>query len=317
MLSIDSSPNENFNDKSYFTGLFNNIENSYDFDYFYNRTGIHEELYYTIKLLRSGINSVESTIKDAVTVPRPGVYNHNFTFDYAAGTHHLNLILDPIPEFNGVDYYYSTNENSALQYYSGGSLMGLSASPEYNFVAKKSFNNETISSFSLSSSAQPIGVFLSEPNFISMDSTIDILVNPKGQEKYITKLDVYKKPVFDIIEGDVGPKLNSILEFNDYKNYFYESTVLGHYPDNMPDEISRNSRYDIEGVGFTGAYLSGCHYIYKFVPSNGFGEGQSAQGVYKFTPNLLFQKNELLQKDSEQKIINAEQKISASEEKSL
>jgi len=304
LLSVDAAPETSFTSGSYFTGAFDSVEEFYSFDYFYSRTGAHENLYCSARLLRSGTNQLEGQETRIVEIPLPKITSRNFLFNYVDGTHELNLTFEPSPKFDGVDFNYYTNYDPTLIYYTGQELVGTGLNPSYYFSVKKSFNQQSLANYTISSQAQNVGVSLSPTNFVSMDTTVDVVINAINSPQNISRVDVYRKPAFEIIDGDVGPKLNEILEFNDYKNYFYESTALGHYPDDMPADIGRKEIYQIEGDGFTGSYASGTYYLYKMVPVNGFGDGISDQSVLEFTPNLLSQINVDKQIQTESNVVN-------------
>ena len=57
--------------------------------------------------------------------------------------------------------------------------------------------------------------------------------------------------------------------------------------------MGRNIIYDSTGVGFTGEYESGRHFVYRFEPVNGYGTGQATDPITaEYTLNPISENTE-------------------------
>ena len=281
-LSIDSSKNSSFNGDSYFTGLFENIFSGYSFDTFSNRTGVHEEFYYNLKLFQSGTNLLQDSASGSFIQPIPKFTQSNINYDYKNGI--TTLAFTSVPPFShtGVNVLFSGKNFNSFKNYSGYEYATGSISCDARARLVRSYDNYVFDEISISGSGINSSLFLSDISFPSIEGSINTLVKNPNPAVIVDKISVFRKPSLNITGGAVTSAISGILEFNDYLNYPYEDTVIGHYIDLPPNNVSRNLSYTVTGLAITGyntmgavtgVYQSGRHYSYRFVPVNGYGSG--------------------------------------------
>ena len=329
-FSIDPSSTGAFNSSfsydtgylysTYFSGETSN--SGHLFNYFDNRTGTHETFYGTLNLYQSGSNVLADTATDSVDLPYPKFISSGVYFDYINGVTELSFTTEPSYLFTGVDILFSGQGSSSYITYSGDNFNTGSLYPSARVkVVKASDNSISYDSLQITGSGELPIIRTRGIDFISIEGTINTTLL-KDNDVPVDFVQVYRKPAFNVIEdsrsGVLPESFSGILNFNDFTGgqvlvsgfsggqlepsftgsgysggFLYENTILGHYLDKPPVDIAPSQEYSHTGVGFTGYYESGRHYLYRFVPYNGYGSGHiTSPEVFKFNVNEIAQGTE-------------------------
>jgi hypothetical protein len=326
-FSIDSSPVDSFNStNSYETGFLypnlGSINSGHLFNYFDSRTGTHDIFYGTLNLYQSGSNILADTATDSIFIPYPKFVTSGVYFDYLRGITELSFSSEPSYLFSGIEILVSGQDSPAFSLYSGDSFNTGSLYPNADLRLVKSSDNSVVyDTLNISGSGELPAIRTRPIDFISIEGTINTTLLQDGDVP-IEFVKVHRKPAFKIINdersGVLPQAFSGILNFNDFTGgqslesgfsggrfnpdfsgsgfsggYQYEDTMMGHYLDRPPAGVSRNIEYTKTGVGFTGYYESGRHYLYRFIPYNGYGSGHITPAeVFEFEINEIAQSTE-------------------------
>ena len=290
-LSIDADPVNSFNSDSYFTGVIEDLSTGHYFNHFNYRTGTHENFYFNINLFQSGSNSFEDDSQQSAFAANPRFLNSGINFDYINGITTLSFDTDPPYSFTGVDILLSGEGTSSFDLYSGNRYQSGDISVMASAKLVRSDDYSSIFdqvNFSGSGQNQSLGVNPLGGVFNAADGLLYFDVFNKDPLVLINSVNAYRKLSFLETESSVGSALSGILDFNDYDNHFHELAFIGNYPSFAPSGMSRNNIYDSTGIGFTGQYQSGRHFVYRFEPVNGYGTGQATDPIQiQYTLNAI------------------------------
>jgi hypothetical protein len=290
-LSIDADPVNSFNSDSYFTGVIEDLSTGHYFNHFNYRTGTHENFYFNINLFQSGSNSFEDDSQQNAFAANPRFLNSGINFDYINGITTLSFDTDPPYSFTGVDILFSGEDTSSFGLYSGNRYQSGDISVMASAKLVRSDDYSSIFdqvNFSGSGQNQSLGVNPLGGVFNAADGLLYFDVFNKDPLVLINSVNAYRKLSFLETESSVGSALSGILDFNDYDNHFHELAFIGNYPSFAPSGMSRNNIYDSTGIGFTGQYQSGRHFVYRFEPVNGYGTGQATDPIQiQYTLNAI------------------------------
>jgi hypothetical protein len=326
-ISIDPASTGAHSSHSYSTGYLypdsvSGMNSGHFFNYFNGRTGTHETFYGTLNLYQSGTNTLADSATDSIEVPYPKFINSGVSFDYLLGKAEMHFHSSPDYTFSGIDVLFSGQNSSDYITYSGYSFeTGDLYSHAKVRLVRADDHSSIYDSLEFTGSGELPEIRTRPIDFMSIESTINTTLL-RVNDVPIDYIQVYKKPAFKIINdarsGYFSEAFSGILDFNDFTGgqvlvsgisggsfnfnysgsglsggFLYEQTSMGHYLDKPPKGISPNVEYTLTGIGFTGYYESGRHYMYRFVPYNGFGSGHLAPSeVFEFNVNEVSQGTE-------------------------
>ena len=308
-LSIDSNSGSSFDSNSYFTGTFLDDIN-YEFDYFNLRTGSHEDFYVNINLYRSGTNELEDSRLDSINIPSNSIYDIQFSYNYEEGFSIFDIRSIPPYSHTGINILYSGNGYTGYELYSGEAVIYSGQYPEFDIKMVSTSNNSTLVQESFSGSGVTPQVFFEGVPFETIDSTINFTISNFKPTNNVNSVRVYRKPTIIQTSGTLSPALSGIMSFDDYTGYDFTNEPLGVFTDHAPEGINRNQEFLATGSGYTGAYESGRHFLYKIIPENGFGTGIGSEAVFAFPSNNITASNEVKQVQSEVDIIQTANNVS-------
>lgn len=313
--SIDPSNTGSYNQDSYATGYKSYIDSQYSpisFHSFVERTGVHEDFFYTIKLQRSGNNFVEDMETGMFSCPYPKFVGSGINFDYTIGATDLigrpNYATDTDPPTVYIEYKGTSDSTYAVS--DGDETVDGELYSQANFRLVDAFNSSIIyDQLYITGSPQRPSLRTQQITSPAVEGSVNMIIG-QASDTPVLNFTVYRKPAIKIVEGFLPPHLSGILNFNDYENHYYESDInLGNYYDMPPDTIpARNTTLEYNQNGYSGKYETGKHYIYRFVPHDGYGSGHAS------LPSLLtFGTNQIAQAtDSE--LVTTEGRVTTAEE---
>ena len=290
-LSIDSNSGSSFDGNSYFTGTFNSGF-SYDFNYFDLRTGDHEAFYINLTTRQSGTNNLESTDQLVRIVDQPQFDDIDIQYNYLSGYAFFTIEPNLSIDFTGIDILYSGNQYTGYQYYTGQEVQYHGMHPNFHVKMVKSLDSSVLYEKSFSGSAEIPSISYSTVGGTAIDASIAFNILKSGTTNNLSKINVYRKPTIVQTSGTLNSGLSGVINFNDYQNHFLKEISPGYFLDKAPEDYSRNQFFLVTGSGFTGAYQSGAHYLYKFLPENGFGTGIGFESQFAFNSNNIATFNE-------------------------
>jgi hypothetical protein len=282
-ISIDSSANSSFDSDSYFTGQVD--RNVQVFDTFTNRTGEHENFYYTINLYQSGTNLLQDEAAGSFYSPRPRIVNTSIDFNYEDGLTTLSFNSEPSLSYTGVNLLYSGDGFSDFVQLTEPSFQSGSINVSGTVKLERSFDNHALDTVGISGSGSRPSILLDTIPFPSIESSVNILLKNTSASSYIDRVSVFRKPSLSLLSGTHPDYISGVLNFTDYESHFFEESVIGHYIDLPPQGIARNQNYVVTGMAYTGSYelapvtgyyQSGRHFSYRFTPIDGYGSGSAS-----------------------------------------
>ncbi len=294
-ISIDSAPDYSFNSDSYFTGQFEDFT-LYTFDAFSSRTGTHENFYYSINLYQSGTNLLQDNATGSFYVARPRIVNSTVDFNYENGITTIHFESEPHLNFTGVNLLFSGAGSSSFSVMDTPSFESGSINVSGEVRLERAYDSYILDSQGVSGSGSRPSISFTEIPFPSIESSINVVLR-NNEGSFIDKVSAFRKPSLKIVSGIVPDYISGVTQFNDHENHFLEDTVIGHYIDLPPLGTSRNKRYVVTGMSYTGyssigpatgIYESGREFVYKFTPVDGYGSGiVSSAFASSFSTNAI------------------------------
>ena len=313
-LSVDSGNSSSFDGNSLLTGeLYSS--SGYSFNYFDHLNENHFEIigqnvktqpfFFNFKLIQSGTHNLEAESQIQFNARVPSIENANIAFDYDNGITSLNFITEPFYTYTGVDVLISGSNNSSYQLYSGSGFSdsNLDYYADIQLVHSQNHNFIFDSSFVSGSGVMP-SVSFSLANFSPIENIASFSLTNETTAP-INQILCYGKYSLESIEssGYIGDNLSGFLNFNDYPNHQLQDVSLNLNSFPAPTGIHANQIYPSTGIGFTGAYESGTHFMYRFVPYNGYGAGHVTDAIpYEFFLNASTQEQQESIEDLNEKV---------------
>ena len=273
-LSIDSSSGS-FNSDSYFTGFIDDLSSGISFNYFDNRTGIHEDFFFNLLLYQSGSSTIEDSLIFTGSAPYPFFQNTGIQIDHTNGSSEIYFSTSPHYSFSGIDVMISGVDDTAFNIYSGDHITLYSRYPELRAKIVNSNQNSIIyDNFHISGSGEIPSMdalisympYLDATNLFNFEN-----LNPLVG---INKINVYRKPGFILNTGSLSQDFSGIESFSDFTgNYHSTISFAPAYVDESPPTLPRQLSYQYSDGSFS--YLSGRTYFYMFEPVGGFGTGEA------------------------------------------
>lgn len=295
--SIDSSNSSSYNTYSYKTGVIEPNEGLYSsfyFHSFFSRTGTHEDFFYTVKLQRSGSNFIEGMETGFFSCPYPRFSNTSINFDNIEGMTTIiadsNYAIDPSNPT--VDVYYRSDPSSPYTLNNDHIITYGQVNHYAEFELRNSNDNSIVYDTAIVTGSPLRPTLGTEPILSpSVEGSVNVTVK-RISDTPVIDYAVYRKPAIKTIDGQLPDNLSGIIKFDDYLYYYYESGIpIGNYYDMPPDSVPpRNSTVEYIDSQFSGQYETGKHYLYRFVPYDGYGSGNASEPVLlTFSTNVLAQ----------------------------
>ncbi|MCH1416286.1 MAG: hypothetical protein L7S72_03680 [Flavobacteriales bacterium] len=295
-LSIDPDASQSFGGDSYFTGVIEDLTSGFLFNSFDNRTGDHENFYFNLNLHQSGSNSFEDSAQKFSFSPKPKFLTSGISFDYVNGITTLEFDSEPEYSFSGIDVLFSGQDTMSYELYSGTFYQSGDIEVQASVKLVNSDDNSQVFdqiNFSGSGDNQFLKASLFGGAFNAADGLIYFSLENSRPSVSINSINVYSQPSLVETSISIGEELSGVRIFKNYTNHFQEVTSIGNYPSLAPTGMGRNIVYDSTGVGFTGEYESGRHFVYRFEPVNGYGTGQATDPITaEYTLNPISENTE-------------------------
>lgn len=295
-LSIDPDASQSFGSDSYFTGIIEDLTSGFLFNSFDNRTGEHENFYFNLNLYQSGSNSFEDTAQKFSFAPRPKFLTSGISFDYVNGITTLEFDSEPEYSFSGIDILFSGQDTMSYDLYSGIIYESGDIEVQASVKLVNSSNYAQVFdqiNFSGSGDNQLLTVSPLGGVFNAADGLIYFSLDNSRPSVAINSINVYRQPSLVEVSGSIGEELSGVRAFESYTNHLQEVTSIGNYSSFAPTGMGRNVEYYVTGVGFTGEYESGRHFVYRFEPVNGYRTGQVTDPINtQYTLNPISENTE-------------------------
>lgn len=296
-LSIDSGSNTSFDSNSFFTGELN-PGSGYIFDYFdylnqdlfenFNNE-ISQVFFINLELYSSGTNNLEDSEQINFRGSIPTIHSSGIEFNYIDGITTVEFLTYPNYTFTGVDVLLSGKNftgyevlsgiefsTGIIDYYADAKIV---KSSDHNFVFDEAF---------ISGSGLLPRVDFTIGDFDQSDSSVFFNLSRDPSYSPITLIEAYGKYSLTDLSTEsqfLGDTLIDFLNFDNFSNYFLQNVVEGSNLLQAPSGIKQNKTYESSGIGFTGFYESGSHFMYRFLPYNGYGSGYVTDPIFVNFPS--------------------------------
>ena len=310
-INYSIHPNSNFIGPSNATGSIHGNLTGYNFNIYDLRNHKQDHFYYKFNLLRSGSNLVEDTETGYFYAEHPKVVQSGIAFDYVNGYTTVEL-FDNYFNYDRTELYYSGQNDSSFQLYTGEQYIGKEINPSVRFELRDTNTSNVLDSGYVTGSGLRPSLSIGDITFPSLEASVNCVIQRSTNP--VESVSVYKKTTFEAIDGDLPIDFVESQRFNDYLSYpVYETGIpIGHYIDMAPINIpARDTLYTHTTSSTTGTYLSGLKYVYRFVPYDGYGSGHaSLSKLLNFTPNTIAQSTDSELVATESRVTSAEVEIS-------
>ena len=286
-ISIDSSSGS-FNQDSYLTGRFDDLSSGLSFNFFDQRTGVHEDFSFNVNLYKSGSSTLEDTISLTGSSPLPYFQNTGISFDYGSGFAIINFSSFPQYTFSGIDIMISGNQDPAFRLYSGDYINIKSPNPKLQAKLVNSDPNKNIvyDEFFISGSAEIPSIEASINDVEFLDAKNLFNFNNLDPSIEVSSLNIYRSPGFLIGTGIFNESFSGLSEFVNYENHLHLTTNFQPLVDQAPSGLPRQLEYQHPTTGFS--FLSGRSFFYMFEPIGAFGTGNAVGPIVDtFTQNII------------------------------
>jgi len=313
LLSIDSGSGSSFDGNSYFTGQIENAT-EHTFNYFDHLDDDNfqtlgdlklQPFFLNFKLLQENSSYIEDEDQVEYEAVVPSIVYDNIALDYQAGL--TTVEFDSYPTFNqsGIDILISGKNDSGYSLFSGYNFSTglLDYHVDIKLVNSNNYNL-IYDNILISGSGTLPSVDHTLTNFSQSDASLHFDITAAVDSSPINFTRMYGKYTFSTLpntgEDDfLDDDFLEILDFNDYQNYFLNNFELGINMIQAPFGIDKNKIYQHTGIFptgfgtefspgdlFTGHYESGSHFMYRFIPYNGYGSGYATDVIfYNFPRN--------------------------------
>jgi len=298
-LSIDSGSSSSFDSNSFFTGSLN-PNSGFNFNYFnhFNELNVvndngtkKQPFFFNFELRATGSNDLESSEQIPLYVPLPKFYSSGISFDYENGITSLEFLTNPSYKYTGINILFSGKNQNSYEVFDGNKFFTGDINPYADIkLVHASNHNFLFDNCFISGSGLMPKLVVGPSNVSNSDATININLSQDIRYAPITHIHSYGKyTIQDLSTGNqyIGPELNDFLKFNDFNNYRINNyTYLGFNLIQAPNGLMENStyevtgRYNVTGELFTGYYESGSHFVYRFLPYNGYGSGYLTNPIF-------------------------------------
>jgi len=287
-FSIDSNSDSSFNSNSYLTGTTGSLSTGIHFDYFSTRTGLHESFYINLNLLQSGTNILEDSKQIETLIPKPSFISSGVNFDYVNGSTNIIFNTNPSFSYTGINIDISGEGSTGFSDFSGNIYSSGDIDVKLGLKLKRISDNFLFDEIIIQESGSQAEVAISAENNTRTDGNISLIITSLKSDVPVESVDIYRKPSYVEVDydplqpgsGGLPSSFSGILDFEDYENYVLSTGFLGFQADPEPDDLPlTNSRYEVTGVGFSGAYESGRYFMYRALPSNAYGKSNKVSAV--------------------------------------
>lgn len=307
-MSIDSSPTGKFNADSYFTGMFQN-ETGHLFspDLFSLRTGTHETFYGNLDLYSSGDHTLQDSKQSSIFLQYPKIVGDSVHFDYEKGLTTFQFDSNFDESKNDLRYLIS-GKNDPIGFYTGIDYHQLKTGElisELNVKLQRASDGFVYDEKDILASGHlpKVGVHF-DSAATTLDGQATIQFGSVSNNIPINYIQISRKPAFEHLYQNtgLGPPtglmsstfsglLSGIENFEDYSDRVVNKGYIGIHFEKAPDGAKVSQTYSaINEFGAPFYYESGSHYVYRFVPINGYGSGiVTSPFIYKFQSNNIFQ----------------------------
>lgn len=313
LLSIDSGSGSSFDGGSYFTGQIANAT-EHTFNYFDHLDPNNfqtlgdlklQPFFLNFKLLQENSSYIEDVDQVGYEAVVPSIVYDNIILDYQVGL--TTVEFDSYPTFNqsGIDILISGKNDNNYSLFSGYNFSTGALDYHVDIRLVNSDNYSLIyDDVLISGSGIPPSVNHALTNFSQSDASLHFDLTAAVNSSPINYTKMYGKYTFSASpntgeEDFLDDDFLEILDFNDYQNYFLNNVDLGINMIQAPSGIDKNKTYQHTGIFptgfgtgffsgdlFTGHYESGSHFMYRFVPYNGYGSGYATDVIfYNFPRN--------------------------------
>jgi len=290
-LSINDSTGSHFTESALYTGAFNDLSSGIDFNYFNTLTTSDTDnltkLYHiNVQLYKSGSQKLEDERSVSGSYDIPHFNDSDIAFDYALGVTTTSFDVSSTLDFTGISVLYSgkdaTGYSPAVDY----SLETGSIETTTSFKLVRSNDRDFIfDELYVSGSGQSMSPNISMGQFTTTDALFPVYITNNNPGVAINQLHKYGRFSFkDVSDGDdiLPASYSGILNFEDFTSHALGVHFLGSSFLPAPTGLARNQEYSIEGTDCI--YESGLHYMYRFVPENGYGTGEPSDVLYAEFP---------------------------------
>lgn len=278
-VSFDSGIDSSFNSNSYFTGRFDNLNSGYVFDLWphVNVQGESDNLYTRINLYQSGSNILEDSTIISGSLNHPFFVAHHIYFDYISGLTNIEIDINPGFDFTGIELMLSGNSDTDYYIHSGQFYETNELNPYLRArIVDSTDDSKIYDEIEISGSGGLPSVVVEDSIFPSADGFFSFNISNPNAEIPITNVRSYG--MFSFIQTSTGtlPQYyQDILSFNNYLDFQEQDKYVGVNVATAPPGLTRTTQYDIPSSVET--YESGLHYMYRFVPENGYTTGEVSE----------------------------------------